>query len=217
MTEKPVAFFAIVNKGFGNKVLKVAKEGGTSGGTIIRCEGTVANRFLNLMGLDETKKELMVTLVPKAYEEKLHQLVSEKLHLDKSGMGIVFSANTSSVYGSRLNNHDFEESDENMKNYQLMVTIVDRDSGDDVVEAARKAGAKGATILHGRGTGTAEISKVFNIEMQPEKELVLLVVEGERVTPIADVIRSEMKLDLPGNGVIFSMPLNEVTGLVQDL
>lgn len=217
MTIKTVAFFAIVNHGFGNRVLKVAKDHGTGGGTIVLCEGTVPNRILNLLGLAESKKELMITLAPKEYEAEIHEAISNEMKLDKKGRGILFSADTSSVYGSRLKNHDFEEAKQNMENYQLIVTIVDRDSGDDVVDIAHKSGAQGATVLHGRGIGTSEISKLFNVEIQPEKEVVLLIVESEKVKTISDNIRTDMKLDLPGNGVLFSISVNQVSGLVQNI
>lgn len=217
MTVESVAFFAIVNHGIGQKVLKIAKQHGTGGGTLVLCEGTIPNKFLNLMGLDESKKEMMITLAPKEYEKKIHEKITEKMKLDKKGLGILFSADTSSVYGSHVFNRAFEKEGGNMGEYQLLVTIVDRDSGDDVVVAARNEGAKGATILHGRGTGTTEISKLFNIEIQPEKEIVLLVVESEKVKPVSENIHAAMGLDKPGSGVIFSIPVNQVTGLVQNL
>lgn len=217
MTVESVAFFAIVNHGIGEKVLKIAKQHGTGGGTLVLCEGTIPNKFLNLMGLDETKKELMVTLAPKENEQDIHEKITEKLKLDKKGLGILFSADTSGVYGSRLFNRAYEEKGDNMNGYQLLVTIVDRDSGDDVVAAARNEGAKGATILHGRGTGTAEISKLFNVEIQPEKEIVLLVVESEKVKSVSENIQSTMNLDQPGSGVVFSIPVNQVSGLVQNM
>lgn len=217
MTVESVAFFAIVNHGIGQKVLKIAKQHGTGGGTLVLCEGTIPNKFLNLMGLDESKKEMMITLAPKEYEKEIQEKITEKMKLDKKGLGILFSADTSSVYGSRLFNRAFEEEGENMSEYQLLVTIVDRDSGDDVVSAARNEGAKGATILHGRGTGTTEISKLFNIEIQPEKEIVLLVVESEKVKSVSENIHTAMGLDKPGSGVVFSIPVNQVTGLVQNL
>ena len=101
MTVESVAFFAIVNHGFGQKVLKTAKEHGTGGGTLVLCEGTISNKFLNLMGLDESKKELMITLAPKEFESDIHEKITEKMKLDKKGLGILFSADTSSVCGSR--------------------------------------------------------------------------------------------------------------------
>ncbi|OYQ68182.1 P-II family nitrogen regulator [Aerococcus sp. 1KP-2016] len=217
LQSQSVAFCAILNHGYGNKALKIAKAHGTSGGTLVLCEGTVSNSFLQLMGLDESKKELLITLAPKDKEDEVHCALTEGLHLNKKGVGILFSSDTSSVYGSRLYHHDFEENEQTMGNYQLLVTIVDRDKGDEVVDAARRAGAKGATILHGRGIGTAETAKLFYIEMQPEKEVVLLVVESEKVDHIATTIKAELQLDLPGKGVTFSIPVNAVSGLVQDL
>ena len=57
--------------------------------------------------------------------------------------------------------------------FELIVAIVNRGFSDLVMDAARKAGASGGTILHGRGTGVHEAAQFFGVAIQPEKELVL--------------------------------------------
>ena len=61
--------------------------------------------------------------------------------------------------------------------HDLILTIVDRGFADDVMDAAKSAGARGGTILHARGTGAQEAEKFFGIVVQPEKELVMILVE----------------------------------------
>jgi len=48
---------------------------------------------------------------------------------------------------------------------KCIVAIVERGKADKVVEKAKKAGAKGATILYGRGTGQSEALKFFNLHI----------------------------------------------------
>ena len=57
--------------------------------------------------------------------------------------------------------------------HDLILTIVERGYADDVMDAAKAAGARGGTILHARGTGSKEAEKFFGIIVQPEKELIL--------------------------------------------
>lgn len=68
---------------------------------------------------------------------------------------------------------------ENQRQYDLIMTIVNRGFADQVVDAARAAGAHGGTVLYARGTGIHEIEKFFAISIQPEKEVVLNLVKHE--------------------------------------
>ena len=61
----------------------------------------------------------------------------------------------------------------------LIVTIVGRGENTKIVKAARAAGAQGATIIPGRGTGVHEQRKLLGIAIEPEKDVVLIVVKRE--------------------------------------
>lgn len=97
--------------------------------------------------------------------------------------------------------------------FSLIVTIVSKGEADTVIEAARKAGAEGGTILHGRGTGIHEKLKLFGIPIEPEKEIILSVVERSKVEKILTSISGAVHLDIPGNGVAFTLELDKVTGI----
>ena len=147
------------------------------------------------MGLDESKKELMITLAPKEFESDIHKKITEKMKLDKKGLGILFSADTSSVCGSRLFNRAFEEKGENMSEYQLLVSIVDRDSGDDVVAPPVKKALKVQpffTVVEQDNWNP----KLFNIEIQPERNRSVSS-WAEKVHPVSESIRTAMDFDQP--------------------
>lgn len=98
-------------------------------------------------------------------------------------------------------------------NYDLIITIVNRGYADLVMDAAKSKGATGGTIVNGRGTGAKEAEKFFNIIVQPEKELVLIVVPRELRHDVMDEIRVKAGLATIGGGISFSMPVDEATGL----
>lgn len=216
MSKNPVLFLSIVKEGLASKFLKEAQVAGATGGTILRSEGTVSNVLMNLLGLRDVDREVVFTLVNAEKEDKIHSHLKEKMRLDRKGNGIMFSLNTSSCIGNQHLRADFEEDNNNMQGHQMIVTIVDRTLGDSVVEAARDVGATGATILHGRGIGAHEKGKIFNIKIEPEKEIVLMIVENNRTSLITDVISDTMNIKAPGKGIIFTMDINAVTGLFQD-
>jgi nitrogen regulatory protein P-II 1 len=65
------------------------------------------------------------------------------------------------------------------REFDLIMTIVNRGYADQVVDAARSAGAHGGTVFYARGTGVQEVEKFFAISIHPEKEVVINLVRHE--------------------------------------
>lgn len=97
--------------------------------------------------------------------------------------------------------------------YELILTIVNRGFADLVMDAAKKAGASGGTIVHARGTGIHEAEKFFGIIVQPEKELVLILAAREEKNSIMTAICTHAELKDVGKGICFSLPVDQVVGL----
>ncbi|HML36472.1 MAG TPA: P-II family nitrogen regulator [Bacillota bacterium] len=97
--------------------------------------------------------------------------------------------------------------------YDFVLTIVNRGFADQVVDAARNAGAHGGTVFYARGTGIHEIEKFFSISIQPEKEIVINVVKHENVCAILDSIVAAAGLETEGKGLTFSMPIDDIVGV----
>lgn len=95
----------------------------------------------------------------------------------------------------------------------LIVTIVNKGSGETVVEAAKSGGAEGATILFGRGTGRHEYQKLWGIPIEPEKEIVLTVVSADKTDAVLDAIVKAVDLDSPGAGIAFVVELKRLVGV----
>lgn len=96
----------------------------------------------------------------------------------------------------------------------VIVSIVRKGWGDTVLEATMNAGAHGGTVLFGRGIGRNEQQRVFGIQIEPEKEIILTVVPAaikERV--LAEIVRAA-ELTMPGHGLAFTMPVESVAGIV---
>ena len=84
------------------------------------------------------------------------------------------------------------------------------------MDIARNSGVKGGTILHGRGSGSDEIVKLFGMVIEPEKELILIVTSSEIIDKVIDNLHEGLQLDIPGNGIIFVEDLLDVRGLFDE-
>lgn len=91
--------------------------------------------------------------------------------------------------------------------------IVERGKADYVVKKAKEAGAQGATIMYGRGTGTHEAKRLFNINIESSKEIIIILVQKDKMKPIYDAVVEAGKLNEPGTGIVFTVPIGNLLGL----
>ena len=99
-------------------------------------------------------------------------------------------------------------------NKNLIITIVKKGWGDEVLKASIKAGADGGTVLIGRGIGVREQQTIMGICIEPEKEVVYSVTEPDKTDAIMDAIKVTAGLDKPGTGLSFIVPVTRVVGVV---
>lgn len=97
--------------------------------------------------------------------------------------------------------------------HEVIFCIVNTGFTDDVMDAAREFGATGGTVIRARGTANAEAERLFNIAIQPEKEIVMILVESKIKNDILHAIYQKVGLKTPGQGIAFSMPVESVVGL----
>ena len=100
-----------------------------------------------------------------------------------------------------------------MSEYVVIFTVVNEGFSDSVMSAARAAGARGGTVVSARGTANEEAKALFDIEVSGEKEIVIILVKNELKDGILMAINKEVGLNKPGQGIVFSMPVDSVVGL----
>ena len=101
-----------------------------------------------------------------------------------------------------------------MKNkFEMIICIVNVGFAEAVMDSAREAGAAGGTILNARGTAAKEAEQLYNITIEPEKEIVLILVPNEIKDRILHVLYNAVGLNTPGQGIAFSVPVDDVIGL----
>ncbi|MEG1527960.1 MAG: P-II family nitrogen regulator [Clostridia bacterium] len=95
----------------------------------------------------------------------------------------------------------------------LIITVVNRGYAEAVMDAGRAKGARGGTIINGRGTGAEHAKQFFNLVIEAEKELVLIIAPSDKCGEIMENIRLLVGLNTNGKGIAFSLPVEEAVGL----
>jgi len=209
-----ILFYAIVNRGMADEVLSEMQGFGLTGGIVFHGEGTVPNRILQLLGLDESQKDIIVIPIPRLFENPLHEMMLQTFNINKRYRGIAFSIPMS-------NNMAFDILEEGYRfdpmlfEYHCIHVIMENDKSRELIEVAREAGATGGTIIRGHGAGVPSEDSYFNLQIEPEKDMVLILSKRKAIPQIRDAIVEKMELEKPGNGILFVMPCTRVTGLFE--
>lgn len=205
----------IVNFGKGSKIMKIAKDSGIKGGTIVLGRGTANSHILKMLKITDIRKEIVLMATPEELTPKIVSDLHDKFDFDKPNHGIAFTMSLANLCGhpnsKYINNKESKGNEQSM--HTAIFVIVNKGSADDVVDAAVAVGARGATIINGRGTGIHEQKILFAFPVEPEKEIVLIIAQSSLADVIVEKIRNDFHIDTPGMGILFTMNLKETYGL----
>ena len=101
------------------------------------------------------------------------------------------------------------------ENHEVIFAIVNSGFADDVMDVARQQGVRGGTILNARGVAKEDAAAFFGITLHAEKEILMMVVEKDIRDKVLNAIYKEMGMAKAAQGIAFSLPVSDVTGLVQ--
>ena len=99
------------------------------------------------------------------------------------------------------------------KHFDLIIAIVNKGYTDIIMQAAKSKGARGGTTFSARGTGNKELGSFYGIAIEPEKDVVFIVVETKIRDDVLLAIYKEAGLETKGVGIAFSVSLTDVVGL----
>lgn len=183
----------IVQHGIGKEIAMVARQAGAKGGTILVGKGSSESAILRFLSLDDVEIDVLLTLVTDDQLDAITQAIST-INYDMSGYLFIIS-----LGGKNMPTEN---------GHELITVITNRGYADDIMIAARKAGATGGTVLHARGTGTPDDVKFLGITIVPEKEQVLILAERETSKAIQDAITALPCLSTPGIGIMYTIPVS---------
>lgn len=191
------AIISIVNHGQGQRLAEVARKAGSNGGTILVGHGSANSALLRMLAIGDVEKDVLIILVTAKEKDVIYHAITNNPIHHKKHAGISYCIPLGETLVKTDNSHE------------LITVITNRGYAEDIMNQARKAGARGGTILHARGTGKPEDSKFFGITIVPEKETILILAENSNATAIKDAISTLPCLTTPGLGIMYSTPVSD--------
>ena len=200
-----------------NIMQKLCEEMGLPLVLSIPCRGTATKSMLDLLGMESKDRRLFITVASPEQTKQLIQEQRKRLYIDAPGNGITVSVPIKSVGGSKT--LAFLSNGQNVKglptlnyDYELIMIIANQGATDQVMDAARSAGARGGTVIHGLGTGSKNAEKFYKVSIAAEKEVILIVSAASQKAAIMKAIIEQAGPDTKAGAIAFSLPVSELAG-----
>lgn len=213
--------FLILDEGNSKRATYILNRYNVKVKTVTKASGTATPSVLDYFGLTETKKEIYMAVIADDDTEKILNKLNKEFHLKNEGTGVAFTIPISSsnkflaqnFSGQSAEKETKEMKDDNKLKQHLVITIVAEGYLEQVMNAAKKAGCHGGTVIQGRGLAANMTSKVLGFNIEPEKDIVLNIVDEKKKTPVMESISQAVGIKTKGKGVCFSLPVADTIGL----
>ncbi len=99
-TNNHEVIFAIVNSGFAEDVMEIARDNGVRGGTILNARGVAREDAAAFFGITiHAEKEILMMVVEKDIRDKVLNAIYKEMGMAKAAQGIAFALPVSDVTG----------------------------------------------------------------------------------------------------------------------
>ena len=209
---------AIVNPEAAKTLDDIVKSVGLTAATTKHGRGTAVESMLNMLGIESNEKRASLAVGNEEQTARFIKEMKRRLYIGVPGHGIVIAVPIKSIGGGSTVAY-LNPGEENSKytpkmnyGYELIVAIANEGRTNLVMNAARKAGATGGTVLHGKGTGSGSSEKFLNVSIASEKEIVLIASKAEQKSEIMRSVLKNAGPDSEAGTILFSLPVSEIAG-----
>lgn len=229
-SEKNFSFrilIVITNPKLSKKATKLFGEGAVPLHYKLNALGTASSEMMDILGLGSIDKHLLISILPKHFADEMLRKLHKSLKIGLPDSGIAF---TMPISGA--NNHIVrmlkqiaakEEGAETMERKEettmaefkhvMIASIVNQGYSEEVMNAARSAGASGGSVLHSRRVGNEKALDFWGLSVQEEKEIILILANIENKLAIMQAISDACGLRSNAKGIVVSLPIDAVIGL----
>lgn len=198
-------------------LMRICDEMHLTASVIMFGRGTATKSTLDLLGIESRARRAIVTLADRHTTKTFIREQRRRMYIDTPGRGIVVSVPVKSVGGGKVleylsGGQDVTGRPEINYNYELILAIANEGHADEVMDAARTAGATGGTILHGKGTGSKNVEKFYKLSIAQEKEILIIVSRADEKAKIMGAILKLAGPETPAGTIVFSLPVSDVAG-----
>ncbi|GHV91342.1 nitrogen regulatory protein P-II [Spirochaetia bacterium] len=203
---------------------------------VSNANGTASSEIMGLLGIGSTEKAVFLCLVQSRDTPHIIREIRRAMGAQSAGAGIAFSVPLGGVTARILtmfaearqsaveqggqavgNERSNTQEGEVMKaieiKHEIIISVLNSGNSEAFMTEARKAGARGGTVINARGISQEAMKKFLGMSVQDEKEIIFILADKETVVPIMDAVKTDFGVSSKAAGVIFSLPVDQVMSL----
>ncbi len=188
--------------------------------------GTARSHYRSYFGFNEIEKRVTFSIIPSYLEHTLLNAVGQELKLYLLGRGIAFTMPLSGISNiiedavlstpereqSKDSRHPVSKKEKSAM-HELVIAVVNEKYTDAAIEAARAAGATGATVFHSRSIENEKIEEAMGTTIADDTNSIFFLTSKEYKLKIMEAVRDSAGLKTEGSAVIFSIPVDDLVGI----
>ena len=214
-------FISIVKRSDGKEFIDFFTDHGAAPIYSSLCAGAARSETLKMLGLDHSEKVLMQSIVTHNKMYELKDALTRTMSIDLPDRGIALAIPLSSLASKKVLSHIIkDETEENFTppdsyerkiDMELVISVCAKGHSDEIMTAARAAGATGGTIIKAKGTASNGTDMFFGMAISDEKEITYIVTRKEQRSEIMKAIAGYTYAD-NAHPLVFSLPITETAG-----
>lgn len=185
-------------------------------------KGTATSEIMDLLGLDSLEKDVVFSIGKATLVNQLMRDLNHELRGNARSKGIVFDMKITAMSHvlalailmpvREAQGREDIMMEEGMENSMILVTV-NQGFTEEVMHTARKAGARGVTIIRARWAGSESTEEFYGITVQQEKEIIAIVSPSSKRKDIMEAINSQHGLKTEARGTVCSLAIEDMVRL----
>ena len=188
--------------------------------------GTARSSYMSYFGFNDIEKRITFSMIPSTCEHTGLDAVGRELKLYLLGRGIAFTLPLSAISSiiedavlSSPEKADEKETKspvtkkEKTSMHELLIAVVEQKYTDIAIDAARAAGATGATVFHTKSINNAAVEERMGTALPEQTDSIFFLTNQEYKLKIMEAVRDAAGLKTEGGALIFSLPVDDIVGI----
>ena len=187
--------------------------------------GTAPSEMIDILGLGDPDKIILVSIVTRPEGEEILKRMKKDLKLGSVNSGIAFTLPLNGASNMIVHLADrpenklvkLQERKEGTAmgeaNHVLITVVINQGYSEEVMTTAREAGAVGGTVVHSRQVANQDTVARCGMNLQEEKETLLIVADQEDKVKIMQAISGKWGINSDAKGVVISLPIDSAIGI----
>lgn len=217
----PYLVAAVVERGKHDKILRLFYGYGIFFTAVCMGQGTAGSEIMDILGLENSEKDVVLGFASPQSAAAVMGAFNDRLAGSPGSKGIAFCLKLNAAPGLLLKAAELKSAkcvseDKNMEdtqNYCLILISVNQGYTDEVMASAKKAGARGGTVIRARQISNEETDSLFGAAFTPEREIIAIITPREKRNAVMESVNADHGVRSESGAVVLSLPVDEIAKL----